>query len=306
MKRFDIDKFNKILMEFNQETYATVINGKVILLSNGRTIDDVLEVSRCKKRVMDGHDSWKQRFDRIYGLDENDRKIAEQEARADTSRKGGINVQKRYGNKIRKNLNNGVPWNKGTTGLQEAWNKGKTKLNTLSLEKLSEDRKGNGNPMFGTIMSKKGKEHLSNIMKEKILIGEFTPNSNNRNTHWDSYYNDKKYRSSWEAVYQYFDIDAEYEKLRIKYIHEGEEYIYIVDFINHTTKTAIEVKPLELCYNNKKTISKISALKEWCSANNYSLLLVDKKYLLLKGMPKTLSEFDSKTQQRIKILYETN
>ncbi len=306
MIKFNIDKFNNILLEFKQELRAVVITGKIIELSNGRIISDRLCIARCKKRVMTGHNIWKQNFDRIYGLDENDSIIAKKQARSSTSKKGGITVQQKYGDKIKQNLNTGVPWNTGATGLQVAWNKGKNKYNTASLQKLSEDRTGAGNPMYGTKMPNEAKQFKSIAMKKKILSGEFTPNSNNRNTHWDSYYCDKKYRSSWEAVYQYFDPEAEYEKLRITYLFEKKEYVYIVDFINYTTKTVVEVKPVTLCYNNKKTVAKIKALKEWSVNNDYSLLLVDKNYLLLKGIPKILSEFDNKTQQKIKKLYETS
>jgi len=47
-------------------------------------------------------------------------------------------------------------------------------------------------------------------------------------------------------------------------------------------------------------------LKEWCTTNNFALLLVDKNYLLQKGTPTILSGFDNKTQQKIKVLYEVN
>jgi hypothetical protein len=73
-------------------------------------------------------------------------------------------------------------------------------------------------------------------MKQKILSGEFTPNSNNRNTHWESTFNNNTYRSSWEALYQYFNQDAEYEKLRIEYNINNTAKIYIVDFVDHVNK----------------------------------------------------------------------
>jgi hypothetical protein len=155
----------------------------------------------------------------------------------------------------------------------------------------------------GLLARKKSAEINSKIMREKILSGNFTPNSNNRNTHWESFYKNKKYRSSWEALYQYFDSDAEYESLRIPYIFNGKSYIYIVDFINHKTKTVIEVKPQELI-NDKKTQKKIAAVKEWCNLNNYNFLLANKDYLTSNALPINLNDFDIKTQQKIKKLYE--
>ena len=41
-----------------------------------------------------------------------------------------------------------TPWNKGKKGLQTAWNKGLTKETSESLKRLSEQRKGEGNPMY--------------------------------------------------------------------------------------------------------------------------------------------------------------
>jgi len=58
-------------------------------------------------------------------------------------------------------------------------------------EKISVANTGTKNGMYGTMMTAEQKEYRSNLMKEKILSGEFTPNSNNRNTHWDAEYNGK-------------------------------------------------------------------------------------------------------------------
>lgn len=142
-------------------------------------------------------------------------------------------------------------------------------------------------------------------MKEKILSGEVTPNSNNRNTHWDSFYKNKKYRSSWEALYQYFDNAAEYEALRISYSFDNNNYIYIVDFVNHVTNTVVEVKPKELV-NDKKTQAKILAAQNWCADNKYTFVLADKEFFTSKAFPTDLTAFDAKTQQKIRKLYEVS
>jgi hypothetical protein len=154
----------------------------------------------------------------------------------------------------------------------------------------------------GLINQQKSKLVNSTIMKAKILSGEFTPNSNNRNTHWDAEYNGKKYRSSWEAIYQSHYPDDLHEQLRIPYQFNGKEYIYIVDFVNYDTGIATEVKPRELC-NDLKFIAKVNALKIWCSAHCFTFQLVDLAYLQLLAIPKNLQDFDQNTQTKILKIY---
>jgi len=68
---------------------------------------------------------------------------------------------------------NGV-WNKGKTGVQEAWNKGLTKENSKIVRKMSDQKIGNKNPMFG----RTGKNHHNSdqtILFDNIgnIVGEF-------------------------------------------------------------------------------------------------------------------------------------
>jgi hypothetical protein len=302
-KRFDIEQFNRILKEHNQQLQAEKITGKKVVLSNGLTLQTEKEVSLCKRRVMCGDSVWKENFDDLYSTDSNVRKVTQQYCRSATSSQGGISCQKKYNKKIKNNLNTGIPWNKGEKLHYDFWNKGKTKHNDERIRKISEGRTGEKNWLFGKKYSDDDKAKQSKKMKDLILSGKFTPNSNNRNTHWDSSYKNKKYRSSWEALYHYFDNDAEYESLRIFYKFENKDYIYIMDFVNHKTKTAIEVKPRELV-SDKKTQAKISAAKKWCDNAGYTFVLADKEYFLSKSMPVDLTEFDSKTQNKIRNLYE--
>jgi hypothetical protein len=172
-------------------------------------------------------------------------------------------------------------------------------------QKISKSLKTFHNTSAGGKARKRSAIINSKLMRNRILNGEFTPNSNNRNTHWDSQYKDKKYRSSWEALYQYLDPDAKYETLRIPYIFENKECIYIVDFVNHNTKTAIEVKPRELT-KDKKTQFKILALKEWCKNNNYTFVLADEEFLLSHTSHIDYALFDKNTANKIRTLYEQN
>lgn len=90
--------------------------------------------------------------------------------------------------------------------------------------------------MFGVKLSDADRLKKSVIMKQLILNGKFTPNSNNRNTHWKSTYKGQAFRSSWEALYACLNETAEYETLRISYTLDDREFVYIVDFIDHDKK----------------------------------------------------------------------
>ncbi len=157
--------------------------------------------------------------------------------------------------------------------------------------------------MWGKTHSQEVKDNQSSLMKSLILTGQFTPNSNNRNTHWDTTYNGQKYRSSWEALYQYHNPTAQYELLRIPYNWETGTKIYVVDFIDHEAKLVVEVKPSELCKGGKFK-AKWLALQEWAKTNSYTALLVDKEWFKQNTSCPDLSLFDEKTARKIGQIYE--
>jgi hypothetical protein len=301
MKKFDLDKFNQILKKYNQKTFVLTVSVQKIELSNGVQLIDIEKIRNCKRRIIGKNNIWAKHFDELYHSDDNIRNVAEKYCRAQSSKLGGINCQKLHHDKIKNNLNRGGPWNKGM--------KGNYPYSHICSEetkkKISDKNSGVNNGMFGRTMTENQKSLKSHIMKEKILKGEFTPNSNNRNTHWDSFYKNKKFRSSWEAIYQYHDPDSLYENLRIEYCYKEKTYIYIVDFINYKTKTVIEVKPIEMC-QDEKTKNKLENLKKWCEKFNYNFILADKEYLLSLGKPKELTQFDLETKRKIEKLYEIN
>jgi hypothetical protein len=299
-KQFDKERFNKILKEHNQQLQAEKITGREVVLSNGLVLNVERDVRLCKKRVMSGDRVWKENFDRIYSINVKQRISAEKECKSLISAKAGISCQRQHKEKIKSNLNTGIPWNKGMKGNYPYSHP----CSENAKQKIGNANRGEKNGMFGKKHTAEEKQHKSQKMRELILSGKFTPNSNNRNTHWDSFFRDKKYRSSWEALYQYFDNEAEYETLRITYRLDNKNYIYIIDFVNHKTKTVIEVKPQELL-NNKKTQAKIFSAKEWCSNNGYTFIIADKAYFISRPMPNDLTEFDTKTQNKIRKLYAT-
>ena len=167
--------------------------------------------------------------------------------------------------------------------------------NSIAMKEFNQTTAGKVNIERSRVLNRR-------TMNAKILSGEFTPNSNNRNTHWDSTFNGKSYRSSWEAVYQSHYPDDEHENLRIPYSYNNINYIYIVDFVNHNTKTVTEIKPIELC-NHPKFIAKFTALNAWGIYNGYSVHLVTLEKLQEMGKPYDVSKFDSKTQLKINKIY---
>ena len=178
-KLFNITLFNSILQEYNQTVYAVSMTGKQIVLSNGVILTDLVSVKRCKKRVMSGHPIWKENFDKLYSPNAEVSRVAEIAARSCTSTAGGIGCQKKHSDKIRKNLNTGTPWNKGLKGKYPYSHK----HTEASKDKISKANSGKNIGMYGKRMSAEERLLKSKLMKERILSGKFTPNSNNRNTH---------------------------------------------------------------------------------------------------------------------------
>lgn len=265
-----IDDCNNLLMQFNQRIRIVELKKRFVKLNTGRTLEgneSIVFLRRIENKI---HTLYLENFDKIY-IDGNTDII--KEIKAVGSRRGGKACQQLHSDKIRSNLNTGIPWNKGTTGLMPSpWQAGQSKHTDPRLKKLSEDRSGKGNPMYGHRYSDEDKQAKSEYMKQRILNGTFTPNTNNRRTHYDIIFNGVKYRSSWELVYHISNPDDQYERLRIPYTFKNKDYIYIVDFINYAKMTVTEVRPLEMC-NDDRTIAKISALKEWCKLNQFSFCL---------------------------------
>lgn len=272
MIRYDIEGFNQRLKDNSQTIQAISISVKEIIFSNGFILDKKNEILNCKRRS--NSEIALKFFDKLYNIDPSIRKQAEIDYKSERSAAGGYASQRLYGESIIENLKKQPTWNKGMKGNYPYSHP----CSDEAKKKISLANSGEKNGMYGKKLSDDEKEKLSKIMKEKILFGQFTPNTNNRNTHWDSFYNNKKYRSSWEALYASFDTYAEYETLRITYIDDdNKERIYIVDFINHITRQVIEVKPNNLV---KKAEKKINALKNWCYDNNYNLIIADENFLM--------------------------
>lgn len=183
----------------------------------------------------------------------------------------------------------------------EPWNKGLTKYTDERLLEISKKRTGDGNPNYGKINDEEYRKRHSLKMKEKILTGEFTPNSGNRRTHFAVKYNSRSYRSSWEAAFHAICPNFEYESLRIKYRYSGKDCIYIVDFYDPVSKVAVEVKPYELL-DDPKTIAKLSALLDWCCINNAEMRIASQDFFKVNLTDNILLEFDETTQRKLRAI----
>jgi hypothetical protein len=284
---------NNLLTHYGQITRIVDYKNKTVELSNGILISGK-DLQKFKRRLLNKKtDIWVKNVDNLL-----DGAQTEKEIKTELAKLGGNSCWHIHKNKIINNLNTGIPWNKGKTGFLGTPHTEESKL------KISEKNKGKNNGMYGKRMSADQKEAHSKLMKSLILSGKFTPNSNNRNTHWDAQYNGKRYRSSWEALYQYFDKDALYETLRIPYQYNSKERVYIVDFVNHITKTCIEVKPIELC-SEQKFMAKYTALLQWAENSCYNVILVNKEWICLTAKKIgniDYTVFDVNTQEKIKKL----
>lgn len=291
-----MDKINQRLQDYNQRTKILCLSNNSLSLNSGLVLYNN-DANRFIKRVMNTKIvDWVKNIDKLLSGE-----ISETEIKKISFSVGGKACQQKHGEKIKKNLNMGIPWNKNKKGLQTGWSKGLTKETDTRVAKLA--KFGEKNPMFGKKLSDEHRDKQSKKMKQKIFDGEFTPNSNNRNTHWHATYDNKRYRSSWEAWYQYLNPNAEYETLRIEYEIHGKTKIYIVDFIDHNTKTVIEVKPIELC-STQIFKSKIHALNSWAVAHGYTMVLATKQWLVEQTRNINYELFDENTAKKIRKVYE--
>lgn len=129
-------------------------------------------------------------------------------------------------------------------------------------------------------LSDEGRVKLSNSMKRLIQEGILTPNIADTWTKRRWVYRGNPFRSSWELIFfviQEFDGKrVEYEKLRLPYIFNEKERIYIVDFVDHDEKLAYEIKPKSL-FDELAEVKDVSLLN-WCVECGYTRKLIDETY----------------------------
>lgn len=124
------------------------------------------------------------------------------------------------------------------------------------------------------------KDKQSKLLKEKILSGKFTPKQNNRRTWKRIEFDNIKFRQSWELKFYKYQKSIGnkilYEKLRIPYVFNGENHIYITDFIDYENKIVYEIKPQQVI--DEKTLQKENALIRWCNDNGYTYIFANEDY----------------------------
>ena len=290
-----IERTNNLLKLFDQHIRINEYSRGSITLSTGQILSGD-KFKKIKGYILNKNTTiWIENFDKIINDEISEKDIKHQLAVSRGKKSWALNSET-----IRKNLNTGIPWSKGKIGL------GKGRKHTdETKKKISIKNSGENNGMYGTTMSTSDKKLRSDIMNNLISVGKFTPNSNNRNTHFESSFDNKRYRSSWEALYQYHNQYAEYETLRIQYLLDNKNRVYIVDFIDHINKLVIEVKPKELCVGQKWQ-AKLKSLFEWATNNGYTVIIADKLWLTSNILFPDLSRFDSNTSKKIGDLYEIN
>ena len=290
-----LNDINALLEQFNQETRIVEWGGSKIVLNTGTILYDSDRLNFIRRVTNKKTDLWVKNIDNLLSGNISDSAI-----RGMLSAIGGKVVWEKSKDNLKEKFKGRTPHNKGVTGKYKFGPRSE-----IVKELISKKNSGEGNGMYGSKMSDIDREFRSVLMKNKILLGEFTPHSNNKNTHWTAKFNNKKFRSSWEALYQFINPSAEYETLRIEYHLDNQTHIYIVDFIDHTNKIVVEVKPKELCIGDKFE-AKISALSEWCEINEYTIIIVDKEWLQSQVVTIDYSLFDNETAKKIKSLYEAN
>lgn len=174
----------------------------------------------------------------------------------------------------------------------EPWNKGETKATNDTLQRLSVQRGGSGNPMYGKHHTDELKLARSTDVKNRIERGEWTPHVHNSRTHWQDKINGKPYRSSWEVMYQLLNPSATYESIRIHYEHDGVRRIYIVDFELPDARKIIEVKPDRHKATETNRL-KFLAAEKWATENGYTFEVVSQQYFIdhFDQLPVNLADY---------------
>lgn len=143
-------------------------------------------------------------------------------------------------------------------------------------------------------IANKTSEKQSISMKNSILQGKFTPCVTNSWCRSKIIYKDKKFRSSWEALFYLLNEELEYETIRIPYFsNTNKQRIYIVDFFDKKTNTLFEVKPKSL-KNKENNIVKEKAAQIYANKNFLNYIVIDESFL--KGNIANIEENYSKNK----------
>jgi hypothetical protein len=185
--------YNKVLESNNQKLCIIERKPKqFVLFSNGvllkGQVADRLFIRRIKIQT------YIDNFDIIYGNNNAASSVLLTQIKQNGRRKGGIACMAIHKKRLIEARRKTPPWNKGMKSQYSTSKKGQSKESNLYLAKLSEDRKGAGNPRFGKITSEETRKLISFSMLKLIKDKLFTPQIKNCRTHWQVKVDGQAYR----------------------------------------------------------------------------------------------------------------
>ena len=150
----------------------------------------------------------------------------------------------------------------------------KTRIERGTNEKMSERvKKMWENPEYRQMQVEKTKRQHENGLTD-IVVNTHAGNKYYTEINGIVYY----FKSSWEVKFAQFlfenTIDFQYEPFYIKYMYDGRECKYYPDFYLKSCNLLIEVKPMELCENDK-----VIAKKNACIAQGFKFMFVTQNEL---------------------------
>jgi hypothetical protein len=324
-KQHYIDKtntWNSILLSYNNKINIQQYDPTIILLSNGVCFfkkDN--EYLLFQRRMLYGTFNYDGVFDMLYDInmasDMRMQKIKELKAQRSSitnklayEQMSDDDKNKRYEHLTQIKIVYNRQILAGEKPPPKKWNKGLTKHTSKTIqrysEQLSKNRQRENNPAWGSHISEENKLAKSKLVKQRILDGVWTPHVHNSLSRWNIEYNGKKYRSSWEALFQQLNQEMVFEQLRIMYNYCGKEYVYIVDFVDEVNKICVEIKPYERI-GDLKNIEKQKALQKYCEDNGFSCIMVSQEYFINNWNKFNLIEISGITRDKMrKINNEAN
>lgn len=184
----------------------------------------------------------------------------------------------------------------------------KTPEGEIYLKNLSESRKGKNNPCHRQTKETKenSRKKQSETMKLKIKKGEFTPRVTNSWCRSKIEIHGISFRSCWEAVFYILNPTLQYEKIRIPYIDEdGNEKIYITDFVDNISKKIYEIKPKSVKIKIRNFLKEKSAI-DWCKNNGYDYICISDEYFFENASKIDYNLYEPKLKKSMKKFLNEN
>lgn len=282
-----IEKYNTLLknskVSIQITEWRTAPFKAFIQLSTGITLDEAREVrllkSRCKSTFL------LQYIGQLYSLElvERERlvntlKVAQNRAIKLAAELTRTPEQKERRREIMLKAGAMRQNTKPNLGVK-TWQTGLTKETNATLQRMSDQRKGEGNPMWGRHQTEENKLKKSELIKARIAAGEWTPHVHNSLSRRAYELDAIRYRSSWEVLYKLLNPQFQYEVVRIPYVYDGITRIYIVDFYDVDAKELVEIKPEERT-SDPNTQAKFTAARLWAEEHSCIFKVITQQYFI--------------------------